>query len=66
MKEVKLSSAVVPPKTNYAVGVLREKQLHLTPLHAICRMRPNLEHVIIHYTISYHIIWHAIVGDHGP
>jgi hypothetical protein len=29
----------------HIVGVLRQGQLHLTPLHAVCRLRPNLEHV---------------------
>lgn len=35
----------VPAKTNYAVGLLRNGQLHLTPLHAICRLKPNLEYI---------------------
>ena len=61
----RLASTGVPPKTNYAVGVLREGllpqcascvcsvhglvwsagQLHLTPLHAVVRMRPNFEYI---------------------
>jgi DNA-directed RNA polymerase-3 subunit RPC5 len=45
IKKMKLSSHPVPPKTNYAIGVVREGQLHLTPLHAVCRMLPNLEHI---------------------
>jgi hypothetical protein len=45
LKKMKLSSQPVPPKTNYAIGVVREGQLHLTPLHAVCRMLPNFEHI---------------------
>jgi len=40
-----LSSHPVPPKTNYAVGVLRGGHLHLTPISAVCRMRPSFDHL---------------------
>lgn len=45
IKKFKFSSKLVPPKTNYAVGVVREGQLHLTPIHAVCRMLPDLDYI---------------------
>lgn len=45
IKKIRFSSKPVPPKTNYAVGVVREGQLHLTPLHAVSRMYPDLDYI---------------------
>jgi len=45
IRKFKLSSTVIPPKTNYAVGVMRDGQLHLSPLHAVCRMRPDFSYI---------------------
>jgi DNA-directed RNA polymerase-3 subunit RPC5 len=44
-KALTLDSSVVPPKTNYVVGVLQNGELHLSPLHAICRMRPSFGYI---------------------
>lgn len=45
IKKIRFASKPVPPKTNYAVGVVREGQLHLTPLHAVSRMFPDLDYI---------------------
>jgi hypothetical protein len=45
VKTVKLSGKNVQPKTNYAVGVLSQGVLHLTPLSAVCRFRPQLNYI---------------------
>lgn len=45
METLKLCSKNVAPKTNYAVGVLADGALHLTPLHAALRMLPSFEHI---------------------
>ena len=45
---LRLTSRLVPPKTNYAVGMFRAEhggQLHLTPLQATLQMRPELVHI---------------------
>ena len=43
--EIKLSSLKVPPKCNYAVGMFRENQIHLTPLKSVLQLRPNLSYI---------------------
>eukprot|EP00455_Lapot_gusevi_P036305 TRINITY_DN4034_c0_g1_i1.p1 TRINITY_DN4034_c0_g1~~TRINITY_DN4034_c0_g1_i1.p1 ORF type:complete len:258 (+),score=64.99 TRINITY_DN4034_c0_g1_i1:61-834(+) len=40
-----MTSRLIPPKTNYAVGMFREGQLHLTPLNSILQIRPELPHI---------------------
>lgn len=44
-KTLRLQSTCVPPLTNYAIGVFRDGQLHLTPVTAIVQMRPSLAHI---------------------
>ncbi|KAJ0407137.1 hypothetical protein ATCC90586_005701 [Pythium insidiosum] len=44
-KYLRLQSAAVPPLSNYAVGVFRQGQLHLTPVSAVVQMRPSLAHI---------------------
>jgi DNA-directed RNA polymerase-3 subunit RPC5 len=38
-----LTSNVVPMKTNYAVGIIRGTQLHITPLQSMLQLRPSTE-----------------------
>ena len=40
-----LRSEKVPPKTHYAIGVLRGGDLHLTPLKGVLQMRPSFAHI---------------------
>ncbi|TYZ63128.1 hypothetical protein PybrP1_008211 [[Pythium] brassicae (nom. inval.)] len=42
---LRLQSSNVPALTNYAVGVVRQGQLHLTPVTAVLQMRPSLAHI---------------------
>lgn len=42
---LRLQSSSVPALTNYAVGVVRQGQLHLTPVTAVLQMRPSLAHI---------------------
>ncbi|GMF12580.1 unnamed protein product [Phytophthora lilii] len=44
-KHQRLQSSSVPALSNYAVGVFRQGQLHLTPLSAVMQMRPSLSHI---------------------
>uniref|UniRef100_A0AAV1ULX9 DNA-directed RNA polymerase III subunit RPC5 n=1 Tax=Peronospora matthiolae TaxID=2874970 RepID=A0AAV1ULX9_9STRA len=44
-KHLRMQSSSVPTLTNYVVGVLRQGQLHLTPLTAVMQMRPSLAHI---------------------
>ncbi|CEG38827.1 dna-directed rna polymerase iii subunit rpc5-like protein [Plasmopara halstedii] len=44
-KHLRLQSSSVPALSNYAVGVFRQGQLHLTPLTSIMQMRPSLSHI---------------------
>jgi len=45
VKTVSLNSAVVAQKTNYAIGIYRHGELHLTPVTAILQMRPFFPHI---------------------
>lgn len=40
-----LESTAVPPITNYAVGVYRDGQLHITPVRGVLQMRPSFAHI---------------------
>ncbi|KDO23220.1 hypothetical protein SPRG_11152 [Saprolegnia parasitica CBS 223.65] len=40
-----LTSSVVTPVSNYAAGVFRKGQLHLTPVSTIMQLRPSLQHL---------------------
>eukprot|EP01111_Echinosteliopsis_oligospora_P015749 TRINITY_DN6320_c0_g1_i1.p2 TRINITY_DN6320_c0_g1~~TRINITY_DN6320_c0_g1_i1.p2 ORF type:complete len:280 (-),score=87.76 TRINITY_DN6320_c0_g1_i1:987-1826(-) len=40
-----LSSSVIPHKTNYAIGVFRGDELHLTPLTTIYQFRPTFPYI---------------------
>ncbi|OQR99712.1 DNA-directed RNA polymerase III subunit RPC5-like protein [Achlya hypogyna] len=40
-----LTSSVVTPVSNYAVGAFRKGQLHLTPVTSIMQLRPSLHHL---------------------
>ncbi|OQR88981.1 DNA-directed RNA polymerase III subunit RPC5 [Thraustotheca clavata] len=40
-----LTSNIVTPVSNYAVGVFRQGQLHLTPLSSVMQLRPSLHHL---------------------
>lgn len=42
---ITLHSTTVPCKANYAIGVIRDKQVHLTSLNHILRMQPDFSHV---------------------
>lgn len=42
---LRLQSSQVKEQSNYAIGVLRQGQLHLTPLHSVLQMRPSLLHI---------------------
>ncbi|KAL3658315.1 hypothetical protein V7S43_016702 [Phytophthora oleae] len=44
-KYLRLQSSSVPALSNYAVGVFRQGQLHLTPLSSVMQMRPSLSHI---------------------
>ncbi|KAG1693243.1 hypothetical protein DVH05_023708 [Phytophthora capsici] len=44
-KYLRLQSSNVPALSNYAVGVFRQGQLHLTPLTSVMQMRPSLSHI---------------------
>ncbi|EKX36621.1 DNA-directed RNA polymerase III subunit RPC37-like protein, partial [Guillardia theta CCMP2712] len=39
----KLVSSKVIPRTSYAIGLLRDDQLHLTPLQSIYQFRPRFD-----------------------
>lgn len=41
----KLTSGLVAPATNYAVGAIKGGALHLVPLKTTLQMRPDLSHV---------------------
>ncbi|PKI85122.1 hypothetical protein MVES_000987 [Malassezia vespertilionis] len=43
--QMRLESSVVPNATEYMVGIMRNGELHLTPLHAILQLRPSMRHV---------------------
>jgi DNA-directed RNA polymerase III subunit RPC5 len=45
LKEQTHGGTRVAPVTNYAIGIVRENELHLTPVHAIMQMRPMFKHV---------------------
>lgn len=40
-----LSSKIHPPTTKYMVGVFRQNELHLTPLHSTLQLRPQFHHI---------------------
>ncbi|RHY27677.1 hypothetical protein DYB32_006622 [Aphanomyces invadans] len=40
-----LQSSAIAPVSNYAVGVFRDGQLHLTPVTSILQMRPTMSHL---------------------
>ena len=40
-----LESSTVPAMTNYAVGVFRDGQVHLTPLCGVLQMKPSFAHI---------------------
>ncbi|KAL0586716.1 hypothetical protein ABG067_003704 [Albugo candida] len=42
---LRLQSSQVKEQSNNAIGVLRQGQLHLTPLHSVLQMRPSLLHI---------------------
>ncbi|KAF0690512.1 Aste57867_18102 [Aphanomyces stellatus] len=42
---LQLQSSAVAPVSNYAVGVFRDGQLHLTPVSSILQMRPSMAHL---------------------
>lgn len=45
MRSHVLASTVVPAKTHYAVGVVRDGRLHLTPIKSVLQMRPSVRHM---------------------
>ena len=45
VKTVTLQGKNVQPKTNYCAGVLSNGVLHLTPISAVCRFRPQLSYI---------------------
>ena len=42
---ITLNSSLVPIKLNYAVGIIRDKQLHLTSVDNILKMKPDFTHI---------------------
>jgi len=40
----KLASSKIVPKATYAIGLLRDDQVHLTPLQAVLQFRPRFDH----------------------
>ncbi len=44
-KVLRLHSSNVPHLSNYAVGVFRQGQLHVTPVSSILQMRPSLAYI---------------------
>lgn len=40
-----IRSGRVPLPTNYAVGVFRGQELHITPLHTVYQMRPEFDRI---------------------
>ncbi|KAG5186158.1 Sin-like protein conserved region-domain-containing protein [Tribonema minus] len=52
LEELTHAAAAVPAATNYAIGVVRDNELHLTPLSGILQMRPAFRHVDIQAAIE--------------
>ncbi|CAK4664724.1 unnamed protein product [Aphanomyces euteiches] len=44
-QRLQLQSTAVAPVSNYAVGVFRGGQLHLTPVSSVLQMRPTMSHL---------------------
>ncbi|KAL6059011.1 hypothetical protein QOT17_014423 [Balamuthia mandrillaris] len=44
-KKTTLTSNVVLAKTNYAIGVFRDGQLHITPVRGLFQMRPSFRYI---------------------
>nr|CCA22676.1 DNAdirected RNA polymerase III subunit RPC5like protein putative [Albugo laibachii Nc14] len=42
---LRLQSSQVVEQSNYAIGMIRQGQLHLTPVHSVLQMRPSLLHI---------------------
>jgi DNA-directed RNA polymerase-3 subunit RPC5 len=40
----KLVSSKITPKATYAIGLLRDDQVHLTPLQSVLQFRPRFDH----------------------
>ncbi|KAF8476958.1 Sin-like protein conserved region-domain-containing protein [Kalaharituber pfeilii] len=40
-----LGAKIQPDSTNYMIGVFRNNQLHLTPLHSTIQLRPQFNHI---------------------
>eukprot|EP01112_Ceratiomyxa_fruticulosa_P005865 TRINITY_DN1669_c0_g1_i3.p1 TRINITY_DN1669_c0_g1~~TRINITY_DN1669_c0_g1_i3.p1 ORF type:complete len:653 (-),score=123.96 TRINITY_DN1669_c0_g1_i3:176-2134(-) len=40
-----LTSNQIQLRTNFAVGVVRGEELHLTPIHNVIQLRPSFEHI---------------------
>ncbi|WOK95088.1 hypothetical protein Cni_G03795 [Canna indica] len=45
LKKQTLCSSTTPLVTSYAIGILKENQLHLNPVHAVVQLRPSMAHL---------------------
>ncbi|EFC40021.1 predicted protein [Naegleria gruberi] len=60
-----LSSTSVPVKANYAVGILRGNQLHLTPLWNMLQLRPGFQHINDGYSTGKSKVVRKKKGEEG-
>ena len=60
-----LGSTSVPVKANYAVGILRGNQLHLTPMWNMLQMRPAFQHINEGYSTGKSKIIRKKKGEEG-
>ncbi|KAG9441022.1 hypothetical protein H6P81_016876 [Aristolochia fimbriata] len=45
LKKQTLSSSKAPLVTGYAVGILKQNKLHLSPVHSVFQLRPSMEYL---------------------
>ncbi|KAG1141661.1 hypothetical protein G6F37_008590 [Rhizopus arrhizus] len=45
LDKMTLTSTTVPSQTKYAIGVIRDKELHLTPISTVVQLRPGFKYI---------------------
>ncbi|KAL0092037.1 DNA-directed RNA polymerase III subunit Rpc5 [Phycomyces blakesleeanus] len=45
LDKMTLTSTDIPSQTKYLIGVLRQDELHVTPLHSIVQLRPGFKYI---------------------
>ncbi|KAI7863361.1 Sin-like protein conserved region-domain-containing protein [Spinellus fusiger] len=45
LDKMTLTSTYIPDQTKYLVGVLRQDELHVTPIHSVVQMRPGFKYI---------------------